>query len=428
MRGMLWSLSITTALLLAGCGSGSDSDADANNNVTSEMPAPAVKTPLQDATGIPLDPVINVTFDTLMDPASICGDTVYLVAEATDEVVSGTVTLLDDNVTALYTTTVELVPGEVYTLVVTTGVQDILGNHPLSNLTSKFTVSDVARVVAPIAVPVADTVLDNEAVQFLLSTLGSMLGSTEALPLSADDLSALSLEGLSLNDLLAGVQAQNPAAGTVGELLGTEMSLETVLGLLTDKLPEGSNALAPLEAVIAQLSAEHGDLLGQSLTLGDILTVPTELLSLAPTDLSAQDTLSAVTNPLALLETVAQAVNGGGLVNDPILGPIIANVTEAGGLVLDGGVLTQRPGAAELAALVPSDMLELVNTILTSGDPVGAIEAILGGGDLLGLLTDVLGGDLAATLNDLVAGLSTDPKATLTDLLGLLGTLGALGA
>ncbi len=424
MRSVLSSLSITTALLLVGCGSSSSTSTTASDAPSSEAQTQtvkaSVKTPLQDATGIPVDPLFNVVFNTVMDPASINGDTIYLVAQNTDIAVAGTATMLDDNITAVYTTAAALLPGEVYNLVVTTGVEDILGNHSLSNLTSTFTVSTAARIAVPIAMPVAGTVLDNEAAQLLLSTLSCMLGSTALLPVQPDDLLALTLEELTLNDLLAAVQAQNPAAGTVGELLGTQMSLGALLGILSDNLPAGSSALASLEAVTAQLSAAPGDLLGQTLALGDILTLPAAMLPLDPTSTSVQDALSVVTNPLALLETIAQAVNAGGLVNDPVVGPIIANVTSAGRLVMEGGVLTQLPGAAELASLIPSDQLELVNTILASGDPTALIEAILSGGDLTGLLS----GDLLVTVTGLLDGLTTDPEAGLTDLLGLIGALG----
>lgn len=423
MKGILWSLTIGMALLLTGCGSGSASSAD--DTSSNETPTATLATPLQDATGIPLDPVINITFDTLMDPTSINEETIYLVADATGDIVTGTVTLLEDNATVVFTTVANLLPGEAYTLVVSTGVQDLLGNHLLSTLTSQFTVGDMARVVVPIAMPVVGAVLDTQAAQFLISTLSSLLGSTEGLPLTLDDLNALSVEQLPLNDLLAGVQALNPSATTVGDLLATDMPLETLLGLLTANLPEGSSALAPLQAIIDQLALGQGDLLGQTLSLGDILTLPTALLSLAPTDLAVTDPLSVVTSPLALLEVIGQALNGGAIVNDAVLGPIIANVTQGGGLVLESGVLSQLPTVSELAILVPADMLELVNTILASADPVGIIETILGGTNIVSLLTTLLGGDLSNTIDALLAGLTTDPTTTLTGLLGLLSTISA---
>ena len=417
MKSVLSSISITTALLLAGCGSSSSStasDAPTSEAQTQTQTVKAsVKTPLQDLTGIPVDPLFNVVFNTVMDPASINGETVYLVAENTDTAVAGTVTLLEDKVTAVFKTTEALLPGAVYNLVVTTGVKDLFGNHILSNVTSTFNVSSVARIAVPLAMPVVGTVLSNDATQLLLSSLSGMMGLTELLPVQPDELLALAAADLTINDLLCAIQEQNPAASTVGELLGTQLSLEALLGILSDKLPVGSSAVAPVEAIIAKLAAAPGDLLGQTLSLGDILTLPAELLPLDPTSLSAQDVLSVATNPLALLETIAQVLNAGGLVNAPVVGPIIANVTSVGGLVLDGGVLTQIPGAAQLTSLISLDQLQLVNTILGSANPLALIEAILGGGDLTGLLS----GDQLATVTGLLAVLAPE------EVTGLLGGL-----
>jgi hypothetical protein len=423
------------AFLVTGCGS---STGGAPSN---EPPTATITQPLQDVTGIPVNPLIEVVFSTLMDPTSINEETVYLAAQSTDDVVAGTATLADDGVTVVFTTAEDLLPGEVYNMVVSTGVRDMLGNHPVQDLTSAFTVSDGARIVVPVVMPVAGAVLDSEGAQFLKTTLSSMLGATGGLPLSLEDLMALSQEEITLNNLLTAVQEMNPAAETVNDLLNTELSLGTALGLLRDNLPVGSEAIDVLESVITELESAPSEVLGTSLTLADLMTLPAETLGVDVMNMSQDDVLALATNPLALLEGLASVVDAGALVQDTVLGPVIATVTGAGGLDVVGGVLTQLPIPAEVATLVPADLQDLVNTVLATEDPTAVIDALLGGtlledvlggllggNDLLNTLTGLLGdGDLAATLTGLLDVLPEDSgvNGVLSNLTGLLGSLGA---
>jgi hypothetical protein len=86
-----------------------------------------------------------------------------------------------------------LIPEQLYQVVVTTGVTDLLGNSPVSDITSVFSVSDVASMVVPIVWPVADTVLSTEAAQTLLASLSSLMGvAGEGLSLAPADLTTLS--------------------------------------------------------------------------------------------------------------------------------------------------------------------------------------------------------------------------------------------
>lgn len=428
MRGLVWSLTIGMAFLVTGCGSSTGGVPD------NSAPTATITEPIEDATGIPVDNVFEVVFDTVMDPASINESTVYLVAQSTDEVVAGTATLLDDGMTVLLTTAEAMLPGEVYQLVVSTGVMDLLGNSPVSDLTSVFTVSDVASTVVPVVWPVADTVLSTEAAQTLLATLSSLLGvAGDGLSLVPADLTTLVSPDITINDLLAAVQAVNPAAATVEALMNTPLSVGTFLGIIGDLLPVGGEAVTLLNGVIAQLPSE---ITGTSMTLNDILTLPAELLPLDPLNTSVTDVLAVATNPLALLESVAQIVDAGALVNLPIVGEIIASVTEAGGLQLVGGVLSQLPGLGTVTTLIPTDLNELIDTILATDDPAAVITAlldglggnlltdilggVLGGTDLLDTLTTLLGADLAALLSGLLEGVTTDPTATLERLLGML--------
>jgi hypothetical protein len=433
MRGVLWSMTIGMALLFAGCGSGT------GGTPSGSTPTADIGTVLTDVENLPVDPLLNVVFDTVMDPASINENTVYLVSDATDEMVEGTVTLLDDGVTAVLTIVDKLPTGD-YTLVITDQVRDLAGHHPVSNLLAPVQVGDIARMAVPVVWPVAEIVLSNEAVQLLTSTLSSLLGSTGGLPsLSGADLTNLKdLGGMSINDLLAAVLALNPAAETVDDLLNTELSLEQALTILKETLPEESAPLIDvIDGIIGDLAVAPGELLGQSITLNQVLTLPAELLGVDVLSMPAEELLATALNPLALLEAIAEAVNAGAVVNDSVFGEIVASVVGPTGLSLDGlGNLTQIPGGTVLSSLIPVDLLDLVNTILDTEDPVSVINTLLGGTliddilggalggtDLLDTLTGLLGADLAGTLTGLLDGLTTDPTGTLERLLGLLGAL-----
>jgi hypothetical protein len=406
IRGLFWSVTLGTAFLLTGCGSSSSSSDTTAPTATITDP---IVNPAAEATGIPLDTTFEIVFDTVMDPASIDEDTIYLVAKNADDSVSAVAVTVDtvlneaDQVVGAVLTPVEpLIPDQVYELVVTTGVTDLLGDSPVSAVTSTFTVSDVASMVVPVVWPVADTVLSTEAAQTLLASLSSMMGVVgDGLTLLPADLTTLLNADLTLNDLLAAVQAVNPAADTVEALLETPLSVDALLGVIGATLPVGSEALTLLEGVIAQLPAE---VTGLSISLGDILTLPSELLPLDPLDTSVTDALAVVTNPLALLESVAQVADAGGQVDLLGVGDIIANVLGAGGLVLDGGVLSQVPGTGTLTALLPTDLDTLVETILATDDPTAVVTSLLDGLDA-GLLTDLLGGLLGGV--DLVTSLTT---------------------
>jgi len=430
IKGLLWSMTLGTAFMVAGCGSSS------GGAPSNEPPTATITQPLQDASGLPINPLVNVVFSSLMDPTSINEDTIYLMADGSDEIIYGSAVLADDGYTAVFTTASELLPGDVYNIVVDTEVRDQLGNHPTQDLVSSLPgVGDGARIVVPVAMPLATTVaegvLDSEVAQYMNTTLSSMLGTTEGLGLSGEDLSALadSAANMTLNDFVGEVQALNPEADTVEELMNTPLSLGTALDLLTENLPEGpaSDAVqAVMGDIVNALAVAPGELLGQSITLAEVLTLPTDLLPLDPTSTSFNDALDVAANPLALLEGIAQAVDAGAIVEDSTLGPVIASVlTQAGtlnpgSLNLAEGVLTQVPGTAELSSLIPADLQELADTILTSADPLAVVDTLLNG-DGGGLLGDLLGGLGLATLTDLLdtAGLA-DAEALAAELLGIL--------
>jgi hypothetical protein len=102
--------------------------------VTSTLPA-------NNATGVPINSTVKVTFSEAMDAASVtAAGTFTLKVSATSVAVPGTVTYDAATRTATFTPTGSLAPSTAYTATVTTAAKDVAGN-PLSpgNVSFSFT-------------------------------------------------------------------------------------------------------------------------------------------------------------------------------------------------------------------------------------------------------------------------------------------------
>ncbi|HWS88659.1 MAG TPA: carboxypeptidase regulatory-like domain-containing protein, partial [Pyrinomonadaceae bacterium] len=98
-------------------------------------------TPADGATGVsPAEPGITVRFSEPVDPSTVHGGTVRLTRG--QSTVSVNVSLSDGNRTATVKPSVRLVDTTQYTVVVTTNVADLVGNHLAREVRSAFTTSD----------------------------------------------------------------------------------------------------------------------------------------------------------------------------------------------------------------------------------------------------------------------------------------------
>ena len=104
--------------------------------------------PIENTAGIPLDTTFEIVFDTVMDPASISEETVYLITGNVDDIAARVATTADmvyneaGKVVGVILTPVEpLIPDQVYSVIATTGLTDLLGNSPVSDVMSTFTVT-----------------------------------------------------------------------------------------------------------------------------------------------------------------------------------------------------------------------------------------------------------------------------------------------
>jgi hypothetical protein len=105
------------------------------NEVVGVCPEVTLTVPINEAAGVPLNQIITANFNTSMNPVTINGTTI-LVHSGTNQI-SGTVTYSDT--LATFTPASPLAPDTEYTVTITTGSKDLLGNRLMGDYTWSFT-------------------------------------------------------------------------------------------------------------------------------------------------------------------------------------------------------------------------------------------------------------------------------------------------
>ncbi|MGK2907195.1 MAG: Ig-like domain-containing protein, partial [Desulfuromonadales bacterium] len=128
--------------LLAACGgggsgtdSGSGSDGDSIDLVS---PYVSSTNPVHNSNDVATNRAITATFNEAVDPAMITSNT-FLVDDANDSPVTGSVTYDEGSRTALFRSSVVLAPGAAYTATITADVEDLAGNTLVKDYTWQFT-------------------------------------------------------------------------------------------------------------------------------------------------------------------------------------------------------------------------------------------------------------------------------------------------
>ena len=109
------------------------------------IPVITLSDPLNNATGVVFNKAIAVTFAGAMDPLTI-NATTFTVKQGTTAV-AGTVTYA--GAVATFKPATSLIPNQIYTVTITTGVKNLTGIALLSNYTFSFTSASALDVVAP---------------------------------------------------------------------------------------------------------------------------------------------------------------------------------------------------------------------------------------------------------------------------------------
>lgn len=109
------------------------------------LPTVTVTNPPNNTTGVALNQAIVTTFGELMDRTTLTAVTFTLKQGTTP--IAGTVT--SSSTSATFTPTTQLLPNQVYTATITTGVKDMAGNGLANNHTFSFTTGAAADTALP---------------------------------------------------------------------------------------------------------------------------------------------------------------------------------------------------------------------------------------------------------------------------------------
>ena len=104
--------------------------------------------PLNGATGVPLNQIVNATFSKAMNPATINSATFTLTGPGAT-VVSGLLAYASISNTLTFTPTSNLAVSTLYTATITTGAKDLAGNALASNYVWTFTTGTSIGTIAP---------------------------------------------------------------------------------------------------------------------------------------------------------------------------------------------------------------------------------------------------------------------------------------
>jgi hypothetical protein len=163
---LLTLLSLVLLFFISSCSKDDDSPA---------VPRVSETSPVDNATNIPRNNSITITFDKAMDPATINSSTI--IVKQNDTVVPGTVTYTGN--IATFTPTDSFLALTEYTVTVTTGAKTMAGVSLASNSVSSFTTggSATARAVVNLGtaadyVVLAKTAITNSATSNITGDLG----------------------------------------------------------------------------------------------------------------------------------------------------------------------------------------------------------------------------------------------------------------
>jgi hypothetical protein len=130
----IWFPAFLVLVFAAGC---SDYD-KSGENPTVTAPTVSSVAPLNAASGACSSTIVTATFSTAMNPASIDGATFTLTGPGTTAV-AGVVTYSASSNTAIFTPTITLTLGTIYTATITTGATDVYGVGLASSFVWAFT-------------------------------------------------------------------------------------------------------------------------------------------------------------------------------------------------------------------------------------------------------------------------------------------------
>ncbi len=259
-----------------------------------------------------------------------------------------------------------------------------------------------------------DTPIGVEQAAALTDTLSCLLGGG-LVNLSAADLNILAGTPLQLDTLLQNATALLDVATTttVQEVLDMTLTLADALSLLSFS-SANSDAANIISSLMSGLSS---DVLAQTLQLGDLITVPTEILSQTVDTVSTET--GVATDALTFLDDTVMGVAGGIGACIPQAQVIVDTLDCVTDSAIGGVALTQADLQTLAVQLPLGDLLSAAQDVLGLGSAAtlgDILSAPLAAGDLLSILSGLTSGDPQSVLTQL---LDTLNPATLAEVVNL---------
>jgi len=176
---------------------------------TADQSGPSVLAvlPANGATSIPTNTGITLTFSEPLDPTTVNGTTITLRNTATTAAVAGVIGYGAGSTLVTFTPTTALANGTAYTLTVTTGVRDAIGNAMAAPFTSTFTTVPVADNTAPTVI----TVTPANGINNVSVGTNVLIRFSEAMDQTTINTTNITLRNTATSALVTGVVDYNPA-------------------------------------------------------------------------------------------------------------------------------------------------------------------------------------------------------------------------
>jgi hypothetical protein len=315
--------------------------------------APAVisTSPVNGATGVPINQSIDATFSEAMNPATINATSFTLTGPGAT-VVTGTVAYAASGSTSIFTPTAALAPSTLFTATITTAAQDLAGNALASNFVWTFTTGTASNTTNP---TVISTVPANLATGVPVNQALSATFSAAMNPLSIST-ATFTLTG--------------PGATSVAGLV-------TYAGVGNTTTFTPTAALAPSTLFTATITTGAKDLAGNALASNFVWTFTTGAAqgTTKPTVISTVPANGATGVPInqAPSATFSEAM-------DPLtINTVTFTLTGPGGVAVPGTI--DYNALSFIATFTPIANLA-PNTVYTANITAGAADL---GGNQLGI-------------------------------------------
>ncbi|WP_345989261.1 Ig-like domain-containing protein [Sulfurimonas sp. HSL1-2] len=227
--------------------------------------------PADGETGVAVTDNIVAYFNEDVNDTTLDGTTFYLENNVSG-VLPGAISYDGANYIAVFNPDANLTAYTTYTFTVTTGVEAVNGDTLASDESSTFTTGNLIRVIDAAVFSMGSNAVAVDTNESALNGVtGNLLGTN--ISLGVDGVQGLASATINYEGLVAALAGETNST-TVQELVDSNVSLTTLLQIISDQMPAGPGKDAVDQ--IAQAVADQG--LDQPVSIGELLQFPDSVL------------------------------------------------------------------------------------------------------------------------------------------------------